>query len=382
MFSRRKRVETILNHKEADKVPSDITITVKPYKDLCDYLNIDESNLWWDEWAHAFPKPEVLEKLKIDVFHIPFGITAKGWFDKDADFFTEEWGYKKEKVKDKDGGFLYQIVSHPLEEIKTIEEVNSYKWPPFDDARVNGLKEYVKDIYNNTDFAITMTFGGHIFEYAHYLRGMENFFVDLMINPEIACSIMDRILEIQLYRNRQILREIGQYLTYFRFNGEDLGSQAAPLISPSLFRKLVKPRLQTEWQQTKKEFLKYNPEGKIAVHSCGAVFDFIGDFIEMGADVLNPVQPNAAGMDTKLIKELFGKKLSFHGGINTQDVLAKGNILDIVLEVKKRIEDLGYGGGYILSPSHNIQSGVSPQKIIALYEAAYEFGQYSNLKDL
>jgi uroporphyrinogen decarboxylase len=106
-------------------------------------------------------------------------------------------------------------------------------------------------LYNNTDFALTMTFGGHIFEYSHYIRGMENFFIDLIQNPEMACAMMDKILEIQLYRDRQILKEIGKYLTYFRFNGEDLGSQAAPLISLNLFRKHVKSRLETEWRQAK-----------------------------------------------------------------------------------------------------------------------------------
>jgi len=375
-LTRRKRVEIQLNRIEPDRVPCDLTLTVKPYQDLCSYLNIKEDNLWWDEWGHAFPRTEVLEKLNVDVFHIPFGITAKGWFDKDALSHVEEWGYKKIRVEDPNGGFLFQIADHPLKDIKTMKEVDSYNWPTFDEARLEGLESYVKDLYENTDFALTMTFGGHVFEYAHYLRGMENFFIDLMLNPDLACAVMDKILSIQLYRDRQILNAIGKYLTYFRFNGEDLGSQAGPLISPALFRKLVKPRLQQEWQEAKREFLKHNPNGKIAVHSCGAIFDFIGDFIEMGADILNPLQPNALGMDTGLIKKTFGSQISFHGAVDSQDVISNGSILDIILEVKKRIEDLGPGGGYIMAPSHNIQSGVNPQKIIALYEAANEFGSY------
>jgi uroporphyrinogen decarboxylase len=97
----------------------------------------------------------------------------------------------------------------------------------------------------------------------------------------------------------------------------------------------------------------------------------------MGADILNPIQPNAAGMDTFRIKRTFGNRLSFHGGIETQNVISKGNVLDITLEVKKRIEDLAAGGGYIMAPSHNFQSGISPQKIIAMYEAVQDFGKYS-----
>ncbi len=376
MFTRRQRVQTALNHIQPDRVPCDFTVTVKPYVDLCSYLNINEESVWWDEWGHAFPLTEVLEKLNVDVFHIPFGITAKGWFDQNAQVFQEEWGYSKTRIEDKSGGFLYQIIDSPLKDAKSVKEILSYDWPNHQEERLEGLKEYVKNLYMNTDFALTMTFGGHIFEYSHYLRGMENFFIDLIKNPDMACAMMDKILEIQLYRDRQILREIGKYLTYFRFNGEDLGSQAAPLISPDLFRKHVKSRLETEWRQAKDEFLKQNPDGKIAVHSCGAIYDFIDDFIEMGADILNPLQPNAAGMDTARIKNTFGNRLSFHGGIETQNIISKGNVLDITLEVKKRIEDLAAGGGYIMAPSHNFQSGISPQKIIAMYEASQDFGKY------
>ncbi len=371
----RERVKISLNHREPDRVPLDITITVKPYQDLLDYLNMTDV-LWWDDWAHVFPKPEVLKKLNIDVMHIPFGKTAKGLWDMNSGEFKDEWGCLKKRVNDKNGGFLYQLEDHPLENAKTVDDILKYKWPAPDEPKLEGLKDYVKDLYNNTDFALTMNFGGNIFERAHYLRGMENFFVDLLINPDMAEAVMKKILEINLYRDKQILKEIGKYLTYFRIQGEDLGSQAAPLISLETFRKRVKPFLETEWNEAKKEFLTQNPDGKLAIHSCGAVYGFIEDFISMGADILNPVQSNASGMDTRLIKENFGNRLSFHGAINSQGTISHGTILDIVQEVKTRIEDLASGGGYILSPSHNIQSGVNPQKIIAMYEAAFEFGQY------
>lgn len=371
----RERVEIALEHKQPDRVPLDITITAKPYQNLIKYLNISD-DFWWDEWAHVFPKPEVLKKLNIDVLHIPFGITAKGFWDKNSKIFKDEWGCLKKRVEDKNDGFLFQQEDHPLQDAETIEDILNYKWPELDEPRLEGLEEYVKKLYNETDFALTMNFGGNIFERAHYLRGMENFFVDLLLNPERACAVMKKILEINLHRNKQILQAIGKYLTYFRFQGEDLGSQAAPLISLEVFRKVVRPYLQTEWQEAKKEFLKHNPKGKIAVHSCGAIFNFIEDFIEMGADILNPVQPNATGMNTFLIKERFGDRLSFHGAINSQEAISQGTILDLVKEVEIRIKHLSPGGGYILSPSHNIQSEVPPQKVIAMYEAAIEFGKY------
>jgi len=371
----RQRVEIALEHKEPDRVPLDLTIVAGPYHELIEYLNITD-DFWWDDWAHVFPIPAVLDKLNVDVFHIPYGITVPEMWDKHSEFYKDEWGYTKQRISDGRGGFHYQMIDHPLADAKSVDDIMDYDWPGFDEPRIEGLEKYVRRLYEETDFALTMTFGGNIFEISHYLRGMENFFIDLIANPEMACAVMDKILEIRLHRDKQILQAVGKYLTYFRFQGEDLGSQRSPLISPETFRELVKPRLQTEWRAAKAEYLLHNPKGKISIHSCGAVFDFMGDFIEMGADMVNPIQPNAVGMDTELLKKTFGDKLCFHGAINTQDALSNGTILDIVQEVKTRMEHLAPGGGYIMSPSHNIQSGVKPEKIIAMYEAAVEFGQY------
>jgi uroporphyrinogen decarboxylase len=139
---------------------------------------------------------------------------------------------------------------------------------------------------------------------------------------------------------------------------------------------MIRPKMKNEWDFIKECYRRYNPEAKLAVHSCGSVFDFVESFIEMGADILNPVQPNAAGMDTKKLKEYFGDRISFYGAINTQEVLARGKPGDVRNEVKKRIKDLAPGGGYICAPSHNIQFGMSPENIVTMYEAIQEYGKY------
>ena len=374
-LSRRKRVELALNHIEPDRVPLDLTITVKPYTNLLEYYNMQD-DIWWDEWGHAFPEPELLEVLDIDVLHLPFGKNANTDWNIHSKEFKDEWGCKKVRVEDSNGGFLFQMVDHPLAEAQSIKDIENYSWPSKDETRLENFEQYVRQLYNETDFALTMTFGGNIFERAHYLRGMDNFFIDLLIEPERAEAVMDKVLEINLHRNKQILEVLGKYLTYFRFQGEDLGSQEAPLISLGTFRDIVKPRLQLEWQSAKRDFLKCNPNGKVSIHSCGAVFDFIPDFIEMGADILNPLQPNAKGMDTAQIKQSFGDKLCFHGAVDSQGVIAGGSVLDVIEEVKLRLSHLKDGGGYILSPSHNFQSDTTPEKIIAMYDAAREYGKY------
>ncbi|MCL1894927.1 MAG: uroporphyrinogen decarboxylase [Clostridiales bacterium] len=375
-YTRRERVAKALRHEEPDRVPLDLTIVVQPYRELLGHFGMDD-DLWWDEWSHAFPKPEVLERLGVDVFHLPWGRTAEGFWDPGSTDFTDEWGCRKVRVDDAYGGFLFQLTDHPLKDAKTIGDIEAYShWPSFDEPRLEGFEQLVKQLYNETDFALTMTFGGNVFERSHYLRGMDEFFVDLLVEPEKAQAVMKKVLKINLKRNEQILKAVGKYLTYFRFQGEDFGSQASPLISVDTFRSVVRPLLEEEWRAGKTEFLRNNPDGKIAIHSCGAVFDFIPDFIEMGADILNPVQPNAAGMDTKKIKELFGDKLSFHGAVDSQGVISQGTVEEIREEVKQRLSDLMPGGGYIMSPSHNIQSNVGPEKVLAIYETAAEYGRY------
>jgi uroporphyrinogen decarboxylase len=220
------------------------------------------------------------------------------------------------------------------------------------------------------------TFGGNIFERPHYLRGLENFLVDLMTDEEVALTLIKKVLEIQKQVDELVIKTIGKYLTFNRLHGEDLGTQQGKLISLELFTNMVRPSMENEWRFIKDCYRKYNPDCKLAVHSCGAVFDFVDSFIEMGADMLNPVQPNAAGMDTKLLKKTFGDRICFHGAINTQEVLARGTVEDVRNEVKTRIMDLAPGGGYICAPSHNIQFGMSPENIVAMYDAVAEFGTY------
>jgi uroporphyrinogen decarboxylase len=220
------------------------------------------------------------------------------------------------------------------------------------------------------------TFGGNIFERPHYLMGMENFLISLKTDEDIANALIGKVLEIQKQFDELVIKTIGKYLTYNRLHGEDLGTQRGPLISLELFNNMIRPKMKNEWDFIKECYRKYNPEAKLAVHSCGAVFGFVESFIEMGADILNPVQPNAAGMDTKKLKEYFGDRISFHGAINTQEVLARGKPEDVRNEIKTRIRDLAPGGGYICAPSHNIQFGMSPENIVAMYEAIQEYGKY------
>jgi uroporphyrinogen decarboxylase len=376
-MSSRERVETALSFREPDRVPADMTISPDAYVKLCDALGMAFEPYWWDDWNHAFPSVEVLQKLKIDVFHLPLDTTPPG-FTLEATEFLDHWGITKKKVLQPDGSSMYILSDCPLKDAETADDILAYPHWPHPEQLINfdGLEELCRQLYRDTDFALTATFGGHIFEQSHYLRSMENFLVDLMLDDGVAEALMTKVCDIHMELDRIMFQKIGRYLTYIRFNGEDVGTQSAPLISVNLFEQRIRAHIEKEWRAAKQEFARVNPFGKICVHSCGSVYDFIPTFIDMGIDMLNPVQPNAKDMDSKKIKSNFGDRLAFHGGVDSQEVLVSGSAAEVREEVYKRISAFAPGGGYIIAPSHNFVSNVPAGNILAMYEAIEEFGYY------
>lgn len=206
----RERVEIALEHKEPDRVPCDLTISPDAYAVLCDYLNCKYEPYWWDDCNHAFPSIEVLEKLGVDIYHIPAVNFVPKDFSTDKTEFKDQWGNTKRKIKDSNESFMYVSVDNPLKDAETVDDILSYSCPsPEGIVNFDGLEEMVKHIYKETNMAITATVGGHVFEQPHFLRGFENFLVDLCINEEIACALMDKVLEINLSVEKLIFKTIG-----------------------------------------------------------------------------------------------------------------------------------------------------------------------------
>jgi uroporphyrinogen decarboxylase len=169
-------------------------------------------------------------------------------------------------------------------------------------------------LYENTGFALVGRFNNPIFEQAHYMRGFQQMLMDCAMDPEFAGALLDKTTDIAIGMVKAGLQACGKYLTILRLAGDDMGQQDRTLLSPAMFRQLVKPRFARLYHAAKTEFLKYNPNGKIKAHTDGNVFPIIEDYIEMGLDILNPVQPYVAQMDHVDIKRQFGDRLSFHGG--------------------------------------------------------------------
>ncbi|NMB16138.1 MAG: uroporphyrinogen-III decarboxylase [Firmicutes bacterium] len=377
-----ERILTALAHKEADRIPFDLGgthssgINVHAYRALLDHLGIEEEvkitnlssqlaevgeqlcDLWGIDTRGMFPRSPSTWKLQIEE-------------EGDYRSYFDEWGIKW--MMPKEGGHYYDMRQHPLQGC-TIEDLDKYSWPnPRDPARIEGLRDEATRL-RESGRAVLMagTIGNGFLHTGNWLEGYEDFFADLAGDPDKACKLMDKVLELKLNYWDMVLGEVGDLL-HIVCELDDLGTQGGPLVSPDMYRRLIKPRQQQLFSFIKKRA----PHVKIYFHSCGSVYHFIGDLIEVGVDILNPVQVAAADMDTKRLKKEFGQDIVFWGGgVDTQRVLPYGTPQEVRDEVKRRIDDLAPGGGFVFSTVHNIQGDVPPENIVAVWETLQEYGRY------
>jgi uroporphyrinogen decarboxylase len=236
------------------------------------------------------------------------------------------------------------------------------------DETLEELAARAKRLYDETDYAIAGQFGGHIFAAAQLLRGMANFMCDLVADQPFARALMETLAEAHMEEFEHYIAAVGDYIQVVLV-ADDLGAQNGPQISPELFREVVRPPME-RWYR----FIKARADAKLFLHSCGSVYKLIPDLIEMGVDVLNPVQVSAADMGTARLKREFGRDIIFWGGgCDTQQVLPFGTPAQVREEVKRRIDDLG-PEGFVFCQVHNVQPGVPPQNLAAMWQAAQEFG--------
>jgi len=371
----RERVLKILDHHEADRVPvimcgNHAGISKIAYDNLCRHLGILDASPTLVDRVQQIVEPDehVLKKLGVD-FRFIYAKAPRDsrQIEYPDDSFRDEWGIRFRRPP---GGYWYDMVDHPLQEAN-LEDLENYKWPdPMDAGRFEDLEKEAKKLYEETDYALATSLVGSIYEQSWYLRSYQEFTFDLYRNPAFAEKLMDKILEFHMAFFERFLDAVGPYVQIV-FVGDDLAEQKGPAIRPAVYRSLIKPRHRKLYQ-----FIKSKADVKLCYHSCGSVIPFIDDLVEMGVDILTPVQVSAANMDTKRLKNDFGDRISFLGGIDTQRVMPFGTVDEVGAEVKRRIEDLALGGGYIIGAVHNIQPEVPPENILAMFNAARKYGKY------
>jgi uroporphyrinogen decarboxylase len=371
----RERVLKVLDHREADRVPvimcgNHAGISKLAYNKLCRYLGIVDTSPRLVDRVQQIVEPDeyVLRKLGID-FRFIYAKAPRDWrpIEYSDDSFRDEWGIRLRRPP---SGYWYDMVDHPLQEAN-LEDLENYQWPvPTDAGRFEGLEKEAKKLYEETDYTLATSLVGSIYEQSWYLRSYPKFTFDLYRNPTFAEKLMDKILEFHMAFFDRFLDSVGQYVQIV-FVGDDLAEQKGPAIRPAIYRSLIKPRHRKLYQ-----FIKSKADVKLCYHSCGSVVPFIDDLVEMGVDILTPVQVSAADMDTKRLKNDFGDRISFLGGVDTQRVMPFGTVDDVKDEVKRRVEDLAPAGGYILGAVHNIQPEVPPENIFAMFNAARKYGRY------
>jgi uroporphyrinogen decarboxylase len=365
-MSPRQRVVAALNHQQPDRAPLDMGGSVASLVEGAYWPLKARLGIQGDGGETVSPifvmldlDERVLQALGIDFRRVrlrsPANFVSPIFEDGS---WADEWGLRQKKA-----GHYAIMVGHPLAEADA-NDLDTFAWPdPFDPARGQGLAEQTQQLYAQTNYALVAHLPGGVFETALYLRGFATFLIDLKRNRRFAEKLLNKVFEVICGYYEVMLNAVGPYVQMVE-TADDLGIQTGPMLAPRLYRETVKPLHRQLFAE-----IKRRTTGKIFMHSCGGVRPFIEDLIEVGLDVLNPIQPQAAGMELAALKRDYGERLAFHGGIDAQTVLPLGTPEDVTANVRHVLEVMSPGGGYILAPAHNFQPDTPPENIVAMYRA-------------
>ena len=379
----RERVQAVLQHEVPDRVPiivgvSNATgIKMTPYQGLKKMLEInapDEYLYDWPELGSAKMDEEIMRRLHSDVRGVldrfPAQVYARNQSREAHAPCIDDWGGGQIEIEP---GIWYPGY-HPLADATTIRELEEYPyWPDMDDpTRFAHVGREAQALADANEFAIMATpWLMFPFERAFGLQGMDKFLMNMAMIPDFAEALLRKNLSLCKQLMGNFLTAIGKNIDMIKI-GDDLGTQERLMISPKMYRKILKP-IHAELIAHIKQFT----DAKIFFHTDGDVFDLIEDFIEIGVDVLNPIQTSAGKMaNLEELKARFGKDLVFCGAVDTQEVLPNGTPDEVRQEMKRVIHALGKDGGYMVASVHTIMHEVPPENILAMVDAVEEFGYY------
>ena len=379
----RERLLVALNHRQPDRVPIDLGgnqtgIHKNAYARLVGHLGIADDIAIMDAVQQlARPCEKLLERFHVDTRYIAAGAAAdwkvgivtavrdgRAWHD-----LTDEFGIRWSMPDDNP---LYMDISlHPLANA-TMADIADYPFPKGGDpGRFAGLRDRALELRKHTPYAVVSGISGVVYEICWYMRGLEQWFCDLMTDQPFCEAMLDQTLAFWMDWFRGFLDEVGDVVDVIMI-GDDLAGQGGPLFNPVLYRSLVKPR-----HKKLVQYIRSRTTAKIWYHTCGSCIEYIPDLLDNGIHILNPVQISAKDMEPAALKRRFGNRLVFWGGgCDAQHVLPRCTPDEVAADVRRNIEAFKPGGGYVFNNVHNIQGEVPAENIVAMYDTAYEHGFY------
>jgi uroporphyrinogen decarboxylase len=347
-LSPRERVMCSLRHEVPDRTPLFIKAEKEVWPRLRQYLGVADNE-------------EVMKRLGIDIRTI-----APRYVGPQREVFSDgsvidPLGHHR-KVVEHQYGTYFEYAGFPLAAARSVDDLAAYPWPRADWWDVSHIPDEIERLNQDTEYAILYE-AGSVFETGWGLRGLDTFLIDLAMNPDLTYFVMERWAEFWIDLGHKVLEAAGGRVD-IAWTWDDIGTQNGPMISPQMWEQQIKPH----HVRLNKALKAY--DATVMYHTCGSIMPFIDGLIDMGVEILNPLQPRARGMDLPYIKATYGDRLSFHGAMDIQHTLPHGTTGDVAAEVRNRIQVLGAGGGYILAPAHMMQGDTSAENIVAMYDAA------------
>lgn len=378
----RERVQAVLNYDVPDRVPIIIGVSnatgikIRPYRGIKKIMGIESEDRYlydWPELGSALPDERVMVRLKSDARGIldrfPREVYERNQSRPAHSPFFDDWGNGQMEI----GPDNWYPGIHPLPDARTSSDLDQYQWPDMDDPfRTSHIREQVQKLHEENQYAIMGTpWLMFPFERAIGLQGMEQFLLNMATEQDFAQDLLSRINRLCMTNMGNFLDKCGDKLDIIKI-GDDLGTQENLMISPRMYRKMLKP-LHAEMIM----LIKQKTNAKVFFHTDGDVFDLIDDFIEIGIDILNPIQTSAGKMSNlEELKKKFDKRIVFCGAIDTQKILPSGTPDEVKQEVKRVINILGIGGGYMVATVHTVMNEVPPENVLAMVDAVEEYGHY------
>ena len=379
----RDRVLTVLNHEEPDRVPIVIGVSnatgikMQPYQRIKRIIGVkapDKFLYQWPELGTAEVDEATMVRLHSDVRGVldlePAATRRRNQNRRPHDDCIDSWGSGQLEVTP---GYWFPGI-HPLIDATTVEELENYPyWPDMNDpSRVAHVADDARRLAAQNEYAIMATpWLLFPFERAHAMQGMEAFLLNMALYPDFARALLEKIAGYCKTLMGRFLDELGDNVDIIKI-GDDLGTQESLMISPQMYRDLLMP-IHADFI----DFIKARTSAKIFFHSCGDVFPLIEDFIDIGVDILNPIQTSSGKMsDLAALKKRFGRNIVFCGGIDSHRILPYGSVEEVRQEVHRVIDLLGAGGGTMIGAVHTVMDDVPPENVLAMVDAVEEFGHY------